>query len=117
MEQCDAISRSALLNGGIRVEYGYNDDGLVLIPMRDVRDSIRNAPSLDVAPVLRAKWIMDDLGNHHCSNCSERLPFYRCYSEENHEEWDEEIDETLYCPRCGAKMDGEEDEHDAIRSD
>lgn len=113
MEKGDAISKSALLNGGIRVEYGYNDDGIVMIPMRDVRDSIRNAPSLDVAQVVHAKWSIDDLGNHHCSNCSERLPYFHCYSEETYDEWDQEIDETLYCPHCGAKMDEKEDAHDS----
>lgn len=47
-EKDDAISRSALLNGGIKAKYGYNEDGILLIPMRDVLDSIKNAPSLDV---------------------------------------------------------------------
>lgn len=51
-EKDDAISRSALLNGGIRAKYGYNEDGILLIPMRDVLDSIKNAPSLDVTPVI-----------------------------------------------------------------
>lgn len=58
------------------------------------------------APVVHAKWIMDDNGIHRCLNCSERLPFIHCYSEETDEEWDEEIEETLYCHHCGAKMDG-----------
>ena len=57
------------------------------------------------APVVHAKWIMDDNGIHRCLNCSERLPFIHCYSEETDEEWDEEIEETLYCHHCGAKMD------------
>lgn len=61
------------------------------------------------APVVHAKWIMDDNGIHRCLNCSERLPFIHCYSEETDEEWDEEIEETLYCHHCGAKMDGEAD--------
>lgn len=51
-EKDDAISRSALLNGGIKAKYGYNEDGILLIPMRDVLDSIKNAPSLDVTPVI-----------------------------------------------------------------
>ena len=63
MEKGDAISRSALLNGGIRVEYGYNDDGLVLIPMRDVRDSIKNAPAID-APVISGET---SDGDHTCN--------------------------------------------------
>lgn len=57
------------------------------------------------APVVHANWIMDDSGNHRCSNCSERLPFVHCYSDVTYVEWYEEIEETLYCPYCGAKMD------------
>ena len=66
------------------------------------------------APVVHAKWIMDDNGIHRCLNCSERLPFIHCYSEETDEEWDEEIEETLYCHHCGAKMDGGVDNSDNV---
>lgn len=65
------------------------------------------------APVVHAKWIMDDIGIHRCSNCAERLPFIHCYSEETDEEWDEEIEETLYCHHCGAKIDGGKDDENA----
>lgn len=41
------IDADKLLKDGIRVEYGYNDNGLVLVPMRDVRKSIENAPTVD----------------------------------------------------------------------
>ena len=50
----DLISRSALLDGGVRVQCGYNLDGLVAIPMRDVRKSIKEAPAVD-AVVLPCK--------------------------------------------------------------
>ena len=103
MEQGDAISRSALLNDGIRVEYGYNDDGLLLIPMRDVHDSIRKAPSLDVAPVVHAHWTKDfiKIGNcdwkYKCSKCGK---YNKQYS-------------PPFCPHCGAKMDGWKDDENA----
>ena len=52
----DLISRDALQKDGIRAEYGYvNDDGLLLIPMRDVVKSIGNAPSVDAVKVVRCK--------------------------------------------------------------
>lgn len=58
--------------------------------------------------VRHGRWVVDDLGRTHCSKCGERLPFFRCYSDEPNsdydEEWDEEIPETRYCPNCGAKM-------------
>lgn len=112
MEKYDAISRSALLNGGIKAKYGYNEDGLLLIPMRDVLGSIKNAPSLDVAQVVRAHWVKDDEGHTRCSSCMKRLPFVHCYSDVTYVEWYEEIEETQCCPHCGAKMDEKEDEND-----
>lgn len=46
------IDADALMDDGIRVEFGYNYDGLILVPMRDVSNSIRNAPTVDVEPVI-----------------------------------------------------------------
>ena len=57
------------------------------------RDIIKHAPSADVAPVRHGRWDAD-MGGVWCSVCGE-------YSEEG--EWD-------YCPYCGAKMDGGEDD-------
>lgn len=45
------IDADALMENGIKVEFGYNYDGLILIPMRDVRRSIDNAPTVDAEPV------------------------------------------------------------------
>ena len=42
------------------------------------------------------KWIHDDFG-YHCSECWTRYP-------------NEITDELNYCPNCGARMKGEEDE-------
>lgn len=75
-------------------------------------DAVDNAPALDVAPVVHARWIRDDLGNTRCSNCHTRLPFRHCYDDEDGYEWDDEIDETPWCMHCGARMDGEEDAAD-----
>ena len=66
-----------------------------------VIDIIEDIPSADVAPVRHGHWIKND---PHCDglaflwNCSE------C---------GEESDEGYrYCPACGARMDGENDEID-----
>ena len=65
----------------------------------------KDTPVADVAPVVHGKWIrIDDpefiCGDFECSNCS-------------HREYDVDTDELmpgenhlLYCPNCGAKMDG-----------
>lgn len=71
-------------------------------------DTVRNITALDVAPVVHARWIRDDIGHTRCSNCQSRLPFRHCYDEEDGYEWDDEIDETPWCMYCGARMDGEE---------
>ena len=48
----------------------------------------------DVAPVRHGKWIEDEYGYIHCSECGS--------------EWDEpEPQWTPFCPMCGAKMDKE----------
>ena len=51
------IDADALLESGICAEYGYNDNGLLLIPMRDVTNSIRNAPTIDAEPVRHGRWL------------------------------------------------------------
>ena len=47
------IDADALLESGICAEYGHNDNGLLLIPMRDVTNSIRKALTIDAVPVVR----------------------------------------------------------------
>lgn len=96
------IDADALLESGICAEYGYNDNGLLLIPMRDVTNSIRNAPAIDAEPVRHGRWLYNSYptvwyGHGEppewvCSECEERA--YNTYD---------------YCPNCGAKMDGEAD--------
>lgn len=49
---------------------------------------IARFPAADVAPVVRGRWIKGS-SNPYCSEC-----FVECR------------DETPFCPNCGAKMDG-----------
>ena len=100
------IDADALLESGICSEYGYNDNGLLLIPMRDVTNSIRNAPTIDAEPVRHGRWLYNSYptvwyGHGEppewvCSECEERA--YNTYD---------------YCPHCGAKMDGGNDDENA----
>lgn len=88
------IDADALLENGIKVEYGFNDNGLILIPMRDVRNSIKNAPTINAKPVKRGHWIFNpDWKLSKCSECGETG-----------------LRRWKRCPYCEAKMDKEETE-------
>lgn len=57
---------------------------------------IDDAPAADVAPVVHGRW--DE--NGYCVNCGRHAPFlsisFCCYK-------------SKYCPNCGTKMDGGEE--------
>lgn len=83
--------------------------GSIIIDASIVLKKVKRA---DVAPVIRAKWIIDKESKHekiaHCSHCGKRpvekkyaergcgYVIYHCYAIL-----------TDFCPNCGAKMDGE----------
>ena len=86
----DLISRKALLEKAWEADTqcGY-------VQVVDVGD-IENAPAVDAAPVVRGEWIELHEENGHevgtCSHCRHvRI-----------------VDN--YCPNCGAKMDGGNDD-------
>lgn len=97
----DLISRKALLEKAWEADTqcGY-------VQVVDVGD-IENAPAVDAAPVVRGRWeamhyeggILDGANCDRCSNCG----------------WDRFFDEPeiksvfRYCPKCGALMDGGND--------
>lgn len=60
---------------------------------------IDDAPTLDLAPVVHGEWVKQKNGRLVCTVCgvrglqdSDELDYYYCPS--------------VYCPNCGAKMDG-----------
>ena len=61
----------------------------------NIETAIRNIPAVDAAPVVHGRWISKSeeglYGPAYCSICDFEL----------------RIDDTPYCPMCGAKMDGE----------
>lgn len=77
----------------------------------DAMDDIENAPTADVAPVVHGRWL-DRAENPRlrgrirvmCSICGAFAP-YEMVNVGSFKE-----NETPYCPNCGAKMDGGEDE-------
>lgn len=88
------IDADALLEDGIRVGYGINDNGLLMVPLRDVHKSIKNAPTVDAVAVVHGRWEID---RHWCYECSVCRKGYVG------------MPKTTYCPNCGAKMDGDGD--------
>lgn len=67
---------------------------------------IDNAPTIDAEPVRHGKWIKENIvltslppkRRWHCSECGSIRDGY------------DETVLTPYCPHCGAKMDGEDNE-------
>lgn len=64
--------------------------------MADAKRVLEDIPAADVAPVVHGRW--DETG--YCVNCGRHAPFWSisfcCYK-------------SKYCPNCGAKMDGGEE--------
>ena len=58
-----------------------------------------NAPTLDVRPNIHAHWVESEKGYFSCSNCHNDAMVELC---ENSQKL------TLFCPNCGAVMDGKE---------
>ena len=57
-----------------------------------LRRELRGLPSTDVVPVVHGRW-----ENGKCNLCGEHAPYW-CLATTYHE--------SMYCPNCGAKMDG-----------
>ena len=107
----DLISRSELLKSydiAKMVEYDETGCGVdrIAIPV----DTIKKAPAIDAEPVRHGRWVKDKERNTYCSVCDCYIPAVHCRQDyqDDFSEWDEEIDETDYCPHCGAKMDAKE---------
>ena len=71
------------------------------ITLGEFEERIR--PLYDVEPVRHGHWLLDPSGAEFCSECGE-YPFDD--GEYHISGWS-----SKYCPNCGAKMDGEEQEH------
>ena len=109
----DAISRSAVLAGAEEIDWyhvnqngklvsGSTSDDVSYVKYDDVVHMLEDAPSLDVAPVVHARWIyygdVNEDGNCE-ANCS------ACGAGDAHRP---DLKNAIpYCWNCGARMDGE----------
>lgn len=110
----DYIKREALLED---IEHSVVFTVRPDVPSAELRgankiiDRIRSAPAADVAEVRHGRWLTTDGFPHrvYCSCC------YSTYvPNDNWQIWQDKPGEgglpRGYCPNCGAKMDGGEDD-------
>lgn len=82
----------------IRVPYGIDHDGEVLVPIAAVKQSIARTPTEDVAEVVHGEWIKAGVG------ITERIVCSACNSSKGY------FGRPPFCNQCGAKMDGKRKE-------
>ena len=71
--------------------------------------NLNSIPAADVVPVVHGKWVKAHWKNSvSCANCS------ICGFEAYHYDFQGVQKTYNYCPNCGAKMDGEEQDDELI---
>ena len=65
---------------------------------------INQFPAADVATVRHGRWIKESDGGTRCSVCNKRVRDVTGGGDEP-----VDLSDMPYCPKCGAKMDGGED--------
>lgn len=72
---------------------------------QDIQDFLDNIPTVDVVPVRHGHWIWhEEEFEYECSACHYRFDYNHTF-----EIFDHGFQYANYCPNCGAKMDGGED--------
>ena len=81
--------------------YVYGSDRDAYDKWEEIIDALNAIPSVDVVPVIHARWfLLNECSNEgvYCSNCHKKV--YRS-------DYANQKVKSKYCPNCGAKMDGE----------
>lgn len=81
----------------VATDWSGDHDGYAVL-VKDIYD----APTIEASPVVHGQWVHTDYAKHwtskdECSECS-----YHSYDRED-------LTDFNYCPNCGAKMDGGND--------
>ena len=73
-----------------------------------IESLVQKQPAEDVVEVRHGKWLnfYGDYSTVECSVCGEVYDAIQPSEYNNPECWDIILREYLYCPKCGAKMDG-----------
>ena len=67
---------------------------------KDFAKIIEKLPAADVAPVVHAEWEETGWDTWRCTNCDCEWQFLEGMTPEEND--------ARYCPKCGARMDGEQ---------
>lgn len=84
---------------------GYLDDDMLY----RIKLALNRLPSADVVEVRHGRWIKSKAGGVLCSECYSYAPNVEKGSFTTRRI---EQEKSAYCPNCGAKMDGKEQEHE-----
>ena len=74
------------------------ESGIYADAYNDLAEDFYSIPAADVAPVVHGRWEQDADGDWYCTNCDEVVAICESGRERTYRK--------LYCPNCGAKMDG-----------
>lgn len=96
----DLVSRAAALEALGECPYNWNDwpeEIQAVDDWKSYKEEIENLPAVDAVPVVHGRWVYEhsDPIMLLCSVCG-----YRVFRYNN----------TRYCPNCGARMDGDNDD-------
>lgn len=86
-----------------------------LCPSCETRDCIatieQQVPAVNAAPVVHGRWITNKYGETVCSECDNNAlqVLTGCLVNRHFEPY-----KSKFCPNCGAKMDGERRDEDAL---
>ena len=86
--------------------YWAVDDTLqtAAIIMKSCLDTVCETPAADVAEVRHGEWIVEKYSGHFDVKCSACSKSYYV-----HEKGQYRIEQSNFCPNCGAKMDGKDE--------
>ena len=76
------------------------ESGIYADAYNDLAEDFYSIPAADVAPVVHGRWDQDADNDWYCTNCDEVVSICESGRERTYRK--------LYCPNCGAKMDGKE---------